>query len=145
MQRTRVFTADFAVPLVAGLFGLASITNAGFMLYDPWAWYTSVPGVGRTGLFNQHFIRDLGLVYGLIGAALLAGALRPGWRVAVWGPAALWLSGHALFHYWEIGAGICGPAFLLTDFPAVTFPAVVTIVLTAWARRRAKTGATTLL
>ena len=32
--------------------------NGVFMLINPSLWYTAVAGVERTGLFNQHFIRD---------------------------------------------------------------------------------------
>ena len=95
------------------------------MLVSPAAWYFAVPGVTTTGPFNQHFLRDIGLIFVLIGLAFLVGIARPAMRVMLWGAAALWLAGHALFHFWEVAVGICGPSALARDFPAVTLPAII--------------------
>lgn len=142
MWRNDNTATERCLPWIAALLGLAMVANSLVMLADPWWWYSTVPGVGRTGLFNQHFIRDLGLLYAAIGGAFLAGAVRPSLRLATWMPATLWLTGHAIFHFWEVGAGICGPAYLITDFPAVSLPALIGTGLTGWAwRRRAETVA----
>lgn len=115
--------------------GLGMLANGCFMLVAPADWYFAVPGVTTTGPFNQHFLRDIGLIFVLLGAAYLAGAARPEWRVLLWGAASLWLGGHALFHVWEVTAGICGASALVRDFPAVTAPALVGGLLTWWAAR----------
>jgi hypothetical protein len=47
----------------------------------------------------------------------------------------LWLSFHALFHFWEVAVGICGASALARDFPAVTLPALLALGLTFWAQR----------
>ena len=52
----------------------------------------------------------------------------------------LWLSGHALFHFWEVAVGICGPSDLARDFPAVTFPALIGAALTYWAIHDGRTA-----
>jgi hypothetical protein len=44
----------------------------------------------------------------------------------------LWLCGHALFHFWEVAVGICGPSALVRDFAAVTLPALISAVLAFW-------------
>jgi hypothetical protein len=54
-------------------------------------------------------------------------------RVLLWGAAAIWLSGHAVFHFWEVAVGICSPSDLVRDLPAVTLPAVIAVALTVWA------------
>ena len=36
--------------------------NGLFMLVAPMPWYNLVPGVTDTGFFNQHFIRDIGII-----------------------------------------------------------------------------------
>ena len=36
--------------------------NGLFMLVAPAVWYDAVPGVTDTGFFNQHFIRDIGMI-----------------------------------------------------------------------------------
>jgi len=120
------------------VFGAALAGNGIYMLVDPTGWYFAVPGVTTTGPFNQHFLRDIGLIFLLVGIAFVVGALRPAPRVALWGMGALWLSGHALFHVWEVAVGICGASALLRDFPAVTLPALVAIALTVWAARVAR-------
>jgi hypothetical protein len=123
------------MPGLAVLLGAIMLLNGIVMLLAPLDWYLNVPGVTRTGPFNQHFIRDIGMIYMLIGVAFLAGAFRPSMSVMAWGTASLWLTAHALFHFWEVAAGICGPSVLLVDFPAVTVPAIVGIGLTWWASR----------
>ena len=119
-----------AVLGVAILLGIGAVANGIFMLAAPANWYFAVPGVTSTGPFNQHFVRDIGLIFLGVGAALLLGAARPRYRVVAWGAAAIWLSGHALFHFWEVEVGICGPSALLRDFPAVTLPAAVAVAIT---------------
>lgn len=113
--------------------GVAAIANGTFMLIDPERWYLNVPGVTATGLFNQHFVRDIGLIFLFLGGAFLVGAARPHLRIAFWAAPSIWLSGHALFHFWEVAVGICGPSALARDFPAVTLPAIVGLAITMWA------------
>lgn len=117
----------------AGLLGAAAAANGLFMLGDPMRWYYAVPGVTATGPFNQHFIRDIGLTYLLIGIALILGAARPAWRFAFWSMSALWLTGHAIFHLWLVAVGICGTSTMVQDFPAVTLPAILVTGLAVWA------------
>lgn len=126
------------VPLVlAALLGLGAAANGLFMLISPANWYFAVPGVTTTGPFNQHFVRDIGLIFVLVAIAMLTGLARPAARVPLWSAAALWLAGHALFHFWEVAVGICGPDGLARDFPAVTLPAILTTALALWAWRDA--------
>ncbi len=120
---------------LASLLGIGMAANGVFMLLAPGNWYFAVPGVTSTGPFNQHFLRDIGLIFVLIGAALLFGIARPSVRALLWSGAALWLGGHALFHLWEVAVGICGLSALVRDFPAVTLPALLTAALAIWAIR----------
>lgn len=119
----------------AVVLGFAAGANGAFMLVSPQNWYFAVPGVTTTGPFNQHFLRDIGLIFVFVGAALLCGAAMPRHRILLWTAPALWLSGHALFHFWEVAVGICGASALVRDFPAVTLPALLTAVLALWALR----------
>jgi hypothetical protein len=129
---------------LAVVLGLGAVANGLFMLVSPVNWYFAVPGVTTTGPFNQHFLRDIGLIFLFLGGAFLIGTARPFYRVALWAAASLWLSGHALFHFWEVAVGICGPSALARDFPAVTLPALIGCALTLWAirDRRAHAAAT---
>jgi hypothetical protein len=114
--------------------GLFLFGNGLFMLIAPMKWYFSVPGVTTTGLYNQHFIRDIGIIQIFLGAAFGIGMLRPGIRLGLWAGATSWLIAHALFHVWEVAVGICGVSALGRDFPAVSLPALLGIAATAWAR-----------
>ena len=118
--------------------GIASEANGIVMLASPEAWYFAVPGVTDTGPFNQHFVRDIGFIFLLLGVAFLAGAALPDLRVALWGLSAAWLTGHALFHFWEVAVGICAPSVLPRDFPAVTLPAILAMLLSLWAMADAR-------
>jgi hypothetical protein len=117
----------------AAVLGVAALANGSFMLLSPHAWYLTVPGVTSSGPFNQHFIRDIGVVFLLLGAAFLVGIARPETRLFAWCAATLWLGCHALFHLWEVAVGMHGPSALARDFPAVTLPALLGIGLTVWA------------
>lgn len=124
---------------LAIVLGLGGLANGVFMLVSPEAWYFAVPGVTTTGAFNQHFIRDIGLIYLLIGAGLLIGAALPHLRVLLWAATATWLSGHALFHFWEVAVGICSASAIPRDFLAVTLPAIATTLLALWAAYEGRT------
>jgi len=50
--------------------GLFLFGNGLFMLVAPLAWYEIIPGVTHTGSFNQHFIRDIGIIQMFLGTAL---------------------------------------------------------------------------
>ena len=115
--------------------GIFLSVNGLFMLVAPLAWYELVPGVSATGFFNQHFIRDIGIIQMFLGAAFGIGMIRPALRVELWAAATLWLIAHAVFHLWEVTVGICSPSVIPRDFPAVTLPALIGIALTAWAWR----------
>ena len=117
------------------LLGMVMVVNATWQLAAPEGWYWAIPGVPDRGPFNQHFVRDLGIIYALSGAGLILGALRPAQRFGYWWAPTVWLVGHALFHFWEVLVGICGPTSLVEDFAGVTLPALATLVLLAYARR----------
>jgi hypothetical protein len=125
---------------LAALLGIGLGANGIYMLANPASWYFAVPGVTTTGPFNQHFLRDIGLIFVLTGAAMLAGVVRAEMRVALWGASGLWLAGHALFHIWEVAVGICGPSAIARDFPAVTLPALIALALAIWAWRDLRSG-----
>lgn len=99
-----------AIAAMVAFNGLFLSANGLFMLVNPLAWYELVPGVTDTGFFNQHFIRDIGIIQLFLGVAFGLGMLVPERRVGLWGAATLWLSAHALFHVWEVAVGICAPS-----------------------------------
>ena len=123
---------------LAVVLGAAAVFNGVFMLASPEAWYFAVPGVTTTGSFNQHFIRDIGIIFLFIGAGFLTGAFKPRLRLFCWAAPTIWLSAHALFHFWEVAVGICSASVLPRDFPAVTLPAILGWCITLWAASQAR-------
>lgn len=105
--------------LLAGMMGAVLTANGLYMLTNPVNWYFLIPGVTTTGAYNLHFIRDIGLTFLLVGAAYVIGMVRIDSRLILWVAATLWLAGYALFHLWEIAAGLCSPSKLEIDFPGV--------------------------
>lgn len=120
------------VTLIALLLGAAATTNGVLMLVNPEAWYWTVPGVIARGAFNQHFLRDIGIIYVLIGGAFVYGAVYTTHRFVLWLLPSAWLLSHALFHFWEVLVGICGIQSLQQDFAGVTLPAILALVITFW-------------
>ena len=98
-----------AVLIMVAFNGLFLSANGIFMLVAPLTWYELVPGVTDTGFFNQHFVRDIGIIQLFLGVAFIVGLLRPERRIGLWAAATLWLIAHALFHLWEVAVGICAP------------------------------------
>ena len=135
MARARPGTGwMIAAPAVA--VGLLAAGNGVAMLVMPRTWFWSVDGVSLTGGYNAHFVRDIGMVYVLSGAAMFGGLARPAQRALLWGAAAAWLMSHALFHLWEVAAGICGPDAIARDFLGVTLPGLIATGLALHAARR---------
>jgi uncharacterized protein YjeT (DUF2065 family) len=130
---------SIAVFILIAFNALLLSANGLFMLVAPMTWYELVPGVTDTGFFNQHFIRDIGIIQLFLGVAFGLGWVRPEYRVGLWGVATLWLAAHAVFHVWEVTVGICAPSALLRDFPAVSLPAIVGALATFWAIGHART------
>jgi hypothetical protein len=116
--------------------GLMGAGNGLVMLAVPKTWFWSVDGVPLTGGYNAHFVRDIGMVYVLTGAAMFVGLARPAQRALLWAAAAAWLMSHALFHLWEVAAGICGPEAIARDFLGVTLPGLIATGLALYAARR---------
>ena len=132
--------ADKMYAGIAVLLGLTSLANGTLMVLAPESWYWLVPGVPDRGPFNQHFVRDIGFVYMMIGAAFTYGALYPLQRFALWLLPTAWLACHAVFHVWEVLTGICGPESLVEDFAGVTLPALLAAGLLASSYHRQRRG-----
>ena len=122
--------ANKFIVISAALLGILALANGVFMILAPEPWYWLVPGVPDRGPFNQHFLRDIGIIYLLIGLAFSYGTVSSRHRFALWIFPSCWLLGHAIFHLWEVMVGICGPNALVEDFAGVTLPALVAITIT---------------
>ncbi len=76
--------------------GIGYILNGAFMLVAPQLWYDTVPGMPFFGPFNQHFVRDISLIYLASGGGFVWGLLQRENAYLLF--AALWPALHALYH-----------------------------------------------
>ncbi len=113
--------------------------NGLFMLVAPLTWYDLVPGVTDTGFFNQHFIRDIGIIQLFLGVAFAIGMVRPERRIGLWAAATLWLAAHAVFHVWRLPSAFARRRRWCA-ISAVSLPAILGAVLTLWAINQLRVG-----
>jgi hypothetical protein len=89
---------------LAAILAVFNLANGLAMLLASSLWWNSVPGVGDTGPFNPHLVRDVGAAFLIAGLALGARAWRPAyWPAAV--AAAAFLAAHAAIHLVMIAGG----------------------------------------
>ena len=117
--------------------GVGNVLNGAWMLADPPGWYAKLPAaVPDFGPLNEHFVRDLGSVFTLLGLALVWAAVVPRLRVPMLTIVTGFYVLHALVHVLDTLRGLVGPAHWAIDFPGVYFPAILLVaLLVALARR----------
>ncbi len=125
--------------IVLGLTGLGNAANGIWMLADPVHWYHTIPaGVPDFGPLNEHFVRDIGCIYFLLGAALVATAHRPALRGIACAGAAGFLLLHGAVHVLDTWRGLVGPEHWWIDLPGVYLPALLTTAILPFVRRVAR-------
>ena len=108
---------------------LMTLANGGAMAVAPEHWWAGVPGVGDTGAFNAHFVRDVGAAYIAAGLGLAWFAARPRER-AVALVALTFLGLHASFHVLEFAGGHGGGG--VTAILAVIVPTLIVGLAALW-------------
>ena len=121
------------------LSALGNLANGLWMLADPVGWYTTLPaGVPDFGPLNEHFVRDIGSTFTMLGLGLLWATFRTSVRLPVLVLVTLFNGLHALVHVYDTGRGLVGPEHWAIDFPAVYLPTIVLMILTAQLVRHAE-------
>ena len=106
------------------------------MLVDPIHWYHNLPAnVPSTGPPNEHFIRDVGCVFTVMGLALAVAALRPARRLPTMIGVSAWYAAHALVHVYDSVSGRAPSDQWLVDLPGVYGSAILLIALTVVLKR----------
>lgn len=135
-QRASGFAFD-SWTIVLGIFALGNLVNAVWMLADPIHWYENLPAaVPDFGPLNEHFVRDIGCTFFLLGAALAVAALVPRWRIIACGATAGFYVLHALVHVVDTLRGLVGPEHWRIDLSGVYIPAILMTVVAAMVARR---------
>jgi len=125
--------------IVLGIFAVSNLANGAWMLAVPVHWYEHLPAaVPDFGPLNEHFVRDIGAAFTVIGLGLAVAAVVPRWRVAACAAAAAFYGLHALVHVVDTLRGLVGPEHWLIDLPGVYVPAVLLAVVTWMVARQAR-------
>jgi len=122
---------------VLGVLAVLNLANGVWMIAAPASWYTGLPAaVPDTGPLNEHFVRDIGSAFVVMGCALGAGAARPALRAPAVALVALFYVLHALVHVADTLTGELPASHWGIDLPGVYLPAALLVVLAAVATRR---------
>jgi len=118
-------------------FALGNLANGAWMLVSPEHWYWNLPAnVPASGPLNEHFVRDVGCIFFLIGAGLAVAVFRPRWRVAAMGAASAFYAAHALVHLFDSWRGLFAPGHWRHDLVGV-YLATLLLVAVTWRLARA--------
>ena len=80
--------------LILIIVGVAYVLNGLVMWVSPLWWFENVPGIQAMGAFHMHFVRDIGLAYGVMGLGMFWALRAP----SVGKFACIWPSLHAIYH-----------------------------------------------
>lgn len=115
---------------IYNLLGAVCVGNGFWMLASASSWFQNMPlAIEDTGPFNAHFVHDLGLVFLLSGIGLFWCAYKINDSFIVHLGVTLFITGHALIHVVEILLGLLPPEHWWIDFPLITLPAIILILL----------------
>ncbi|NNL64599.1 MAG: hypothetical protein HKP30_00005 [Myxococcales bacterium] len=119
------------VGIVLAIFALGNLANAAWMLGAPAHWYLNLPAnVPGSGPLNEHFVRDIGCVFGLIGVALAVAAVRPAARFGAMLFASGFYAAHAGVHVYDSLRGLFAPGQWSYDLVPVYGATLILIALT---------------
>jgi len=116
-------------PIVLGLFAAGNLVNATWMLASPAHWYLNLPAnIPGTGPLNEHFVRDIGCIFLLLGLALAAGVFVRRLRLPAMVLATAYSLLHAFVHVYDSARGLFEPGHWRVDVA----PIYVTTMLSLW-------------
>jgi len=117
--------------IVVGLFGLGNFVNGAWMLWNPAHWYINLPAnVPGSGPLNEHFVRDIGCIFFLLGAFLLIAVRRREWRLQAMVASSAFAAAHALVHVLDSTRGLFGPDQWRYDLGPVYLTTLLLVVMT---------------
>jgi hypothetical protein len=122
--------------IVLGLFAVGNLVNGVWMLVDPLHWYLNLPAnVPGTGPANEHFIRDIGCIFTLIGVALAIAVFRPAARLPALLIATGFYAAHAGVHVLDTARGLMDSSQWMIDLvPIYGATALLVAVTLVYAR-----------
>lgn len=117
--------------IVLGIFAIGNLANGVWMLADPPHWYENLPaGVPDFGPLNEHFVRDIGCIFFLLGVVLALSAVVARWRLAACAIVTGFYGLHAVVHVIDTARGLVGSEHWAIDLSGVYVPAGILVFLT---------------
>lgn len=117
--------------LVFVLFAAGNLANGLWMLASPGHWYVNLPAnVPGTGPLNEHFVRDIGCIFTLIGVVLAVAVFKPRLRLTALLFATGFYVAHALVHVFDSLRGLLPEGQWRYDLVPVYGTAALLIALT---------------
>ena len=111
---------------VLGLFAVGNLAIGRWMLADAPGWYTGLPAkVPDFGPLNEHFVRDIGAAYVMMGVGAAWAAFVRSVRVPVVALVTVFYVLHALGHVYETATGRVGTDHWIIDFGPIYLPAIL--------------------
>ena len=113
-----------------------------WMLASPAHWYINLPAnVPGTGPLNEHFVRDIGCIFTLIGVALAVAVFRPAFRLTALLFATGFFVAHSLVHVYDQVRGLLPPDQWRFDlFPVYGATLVLVVLSVVLARSQRGSG-----
>ncbi len=127
--------------IVFALFAAGNLANGLWMLANPGHWYIHLPAnVPGSGPLNEHFVRDIGCIFALIGIALAVAVFRPRFRLTALLFATGFYGAHALVHVYDSVCGLFPAGQWRYDLVPVYGTTLVLVVLSVWIARSGHAG-----
>jgi hypothetical protein len=128
--------------ILLGLFALGNLVNGAWMLGNPAHWYIHLPAnVPGTGPLNEHFVRDIGCIFLLMGLALAIAVFRRRWRLPAMLLTTTFYGEHALVHLYDSARHLFPPGQWKYDLLPV-YGTTALLVAVTFALFRADRGET---
>lgn len=129
--------------IIFALFAAGNLANGLWMLANPGHWYIHLPAnVPGSGPLNEHFVRDIGCIFALIGIALAVAVFRPRFRLTALLFATGFYGAHALVHVYDSLRGLFPAGQWRYDLIPVYGTALLLVALSAWLARSDGVGPT---
>jgi len=125
--------------IVFALFAAGNLANGSWMLANPGHWYVHLPAnVPGSGPLNEHFVRDTGCIFLLIGVALAIAVWKPRCRLTALLFATGFYGAHAVVHVYDSVRGLFPPGQWRYDLLPVYGTTLLLVILTLWVARRGR-------
>lgn len=109
---------------------LGNFASGAWMLMNPLHWYENFPGrIPDFGPLNEHFVRDLGCIFVVLGVVSFKSVLDSSSRKHTLFILQAWFSSHAVIHLFDTLRGLVAFEHLYMDVPLCYLPPILVVVV----------------